>query len=110
VCRVAAALLAVIAPAATVAQETGLDSFVGTLSVEQGNVILTRCDIGNARYLLRDAAGAKAVARYRKDGTPAYADVIARYSEEGSRNVLTVTDLADLTPGRAAIFSMRLMR
>jgi hypothetical protein len=101
VCRVAAALLAVIAPAATVAQETGLDSFVGTLSVEQGNVILTRCDIGNARYLLRDAAGAKAVARYRKDGTPAYADVIARYSEEGSRNVLTVTDLADLTPGKS---------
>ena len=99
--RVAAALLAVVAPSATVAQETGLDSFIGTLSVEQGDVILTRCDIGNARYLLRDAAGSKAVARYRKDGTPAYADVIAHYSEEGSRNVLTVTDLADLTPGKS---------
>lgn len=99
--RVAAALLTVIAPSATVAQESGLDSFVGTLSVEQGDVILTRCDIGNARYLLRDAAGAKSVARYRKDGTPAYADVIARYSEEGSRNVLTVADLADLTPGKS---------
>lgn len=98
---VAAALLAVGAPSATLAQETGLDSFIGTLSVEQGDVILTRCDLGNARYLLRDAAGAKAVARYRNDGTPAYADVIARDSEEGSRNVLTVTDLADLTPGKS---------
>ncbi|MEG3175600.1 hypothetical protein U1872_05105 [Sphingomonas sp. RB3P16] len=99
--RVAAALLAVVAPSATVAQEAGLDSFIGTLAVEQGDVILTRCDIGNARYLLRDAAGAEAVARYRQDGTPAYAEVIARYSEEGSRNVLTVTDLADLTPGKS---------
>jgi len=98
---VAAALLAIVAPSATVAQETGLDSFVGTLSVEQGDVILRRCDIGNARYLLRDAAGAKAVARYREDGTPAYADVIARYSKEGSRNVLTVTVVADLTPGKS---------
>ena len=96
-----AALLAVAVPSATVAQETGLDSFIGTLSVEQGDVILTRCNIGNARYLLRDAAGANAVARYRKGGTPAYADVIARYSEKGSRNVLTVTDFADLTPGKS---------
>ncbi len=98
---VAAALLAVVAPSATLAQETGMDSFIGTLSVEQGNVILTRCDLASSRYLLRDAAGAKAVARYRKDGTPAYADVIARYSEEGSRNVLTVASFADLVPGKS---------
>lgn len=98
---VAAALLTVVAPSATVAQESGLDSFVGTLSIEKGDVILTRCDIGSARYLLRDGTGGKAVARYRKDGTPAYADVIGSVSKEGSRNVLTVTDFADLTPGKS---------
>lgn len=98
---VAAALLTVVVPSATAAQESGLDSFIGTLSIEKGDVILTRCDIGSARYLLRDAAGAKAVARYRKDGTPAYAEVIARYSEEDGRDVLTVTDFADLTPGKS---------
>ncbi len=99
--RIAAALLMVVAPSVTVAQDTGLDSFTGTLSIEKDEVILTRCDLGSSRYLLRDAAGATAVARYRKDGTPAYADVIARFSEEGSRNVLTVTGFADLTPGKS---------
>ena len=98
---VAAVVLAVVAPSGTAAQEAGLDSFMGTLSIEQGDVILTRCDIGSARYVLRDAAGANAVARYRRAPTPAYADVIARYSEQGRRNVLTVTGLADLTPGKS---------
>ncbi|WP_380787031.1 hypothetical protein [Sphingomonas sp. R86521] len=44
-------------PPATFAQEFSLDSFIGKLSVVRGEVILTRCDIGNSRYLLRDGFG-----------------------------------------------------
>lgn len=99
--RLAAAWLLVIAPSAAVAQEAGFDSFIGTLSLERGEVILTRCDLGNSRYVLRDAAEAQAVGRYRKYGKPAYADVIGSYSEEGDRNVLTVDDFADFQPGKS---------
>jgi hypothetical protein len=95
--RIAAAWLMAIAPSAASAEESRLDSFIGTLSIERGDVIFTRCDLGNSRYVLRDAAGAQAVARYRAYGKPAYADVMASYSEEGSRNVLTVVGAAGIS-------------
>lgn len=99
--RIAAACLVAIVPSAAVAQESGLDSFIGTLSIERGEVIFTRCDLGSSRYLLRDAVAAQAVASYKKNGRPAYADVVASYSEEGGRNVLTVDDFAAFEPGKS---------
>ncbi|MEG3088314.1 hypothetical protein [Sphingomonas sp. PB4P5] len=93
----------VIAPAAAVAHESRLDSFIGTLSIERGEVISTRCDLGNSRYVLRDATGAQAVTRYRAYGKPAYADVMASYSDEGSRNSCHLRDALDALsqPGAA---------
>jgi hypothetical protein len=97
--------LALVAPLPAVAQPSGMDSFIGTLSIERGEVILTRCDLAASRYLLRDEPGAQAVARYRKDGRRASADVMGSYSEEGDRNVLTVAEFLDYQPGKSCHLS-----
>ena len=97
--------LALVAPLPAVAQPAGMDSFIGTLSIEGGEVILTRCDLAASRYLLRDMSGAQAGARYRKDGRRASADVMGSYSEEGGRNVLTVAEFLDYQPGKSCHLS-----
>jgi len=97
--------LALVAPLPAYAQLSGMDSFIGTLSIERGEVILTRCDLAASRYLLRDVPGGQAVARYRKDGRRASADVMGSYSEEGDRNVLTVAEFLDYQPGKSCHLS-----
>lgn len=80
------------------ARAPSLDIFIGTLAVEQREVILTRCDLGSLRYLLRDDAKSHAVASYRRNARAAYAEVVGSYSEEAGRNILTVADFAEYTP------------
>ena len=53
------------------ADDAPLDIFIGTLAVEKNDVILTRCDLVQNRYILRDAKGSDAVAAYARDGRPA---------------------------------------
>ena len=75
------------------------DVFVGTLAVERGEVILTRCDIGSNRYVLRDEKGGSGVADYLKHGKPGAAEIVASYSEDEGRSILTVVDIGTVKPG-----------
>ncbi|MBD8620638.1 hypothetical protein IFT67_17080 [Sphingomonas sp. CFBP 13728] len=97
--------LALVAPLPAYAQPSGMDSFIGTLAIERGEVILTRCDLAASRYLLRDVPGAQAVTRYRKDRRRASADVMGSYSKEGDRNILTVAEFLDYQPGKSCHLS-----
>ncbi|QAY76503.1 hypothetical protein [Sphingosinicella sp. BN140058] len=78
-----------------------LDIFIGTLAVDKGEVILTRCDLGETRYRLHDGPGAQTVARYRANPGPAYAEVVASYGEQAGLPVLTVAEFAEIVPGRS---------
>ncbi len=101
--RIIAAMLAVsLISMHAAAQTSEADLFIGTLSLDQGEVILSRCDIANNRYVLRDDAETKsdAVAKFRAAGTPAYGEVIGRYFEEAGRSGLVVLQIENLTPGR----------
>ena len=84
----------VLALASSLAQsappENMADIFIGSLSVEDGTAILTRCDLGNSRYRLRDARGHHAVADYLRTGQPAVADVFGVYSETNGQDSLQV--------------------
>lgn len=76
-----------------------LDIFIGTLAVENGEVILTRCDLVENRYVLRDEKGGSAVGDYLKRGTPGSAEIIGSYSEGKGRSILTVADIDNIKPG-----------
>lgn len=77
-----------------------LDIFIGTLAVEKDDVVLTRCDLAQTRYVLHDAQGASAVAAYAGDGRAAYGEVIAAYREEHGRPALDVSAIENVTPGK----------
>jgi hypothetical protein len=82
-----------------------LDIFIGTIAIEQGGIILTRCDAARNRYLLRDGTGSDAIAQYRANGKPSYGEVVARYREEKGHPVLWVDSIDNLTPGRSCHLS-----
>ncbi len=94
------AAIAVGAPTAS-----AMDFYIGTLSVEDGSVVLERCDLGRTRYLLRDAEGAEAVAALRRMPPPArgfwYGEVIGDYVELADGHGLTVSAIEALAPGRS---------
>jgi hypothetical protein len=94
--------LAAATPAAAQSQP---DIFIGTLAREQGEVILTRCDLARTRYLLRDGDGSRAVAGFRAAPAPAYAEVIGEYREEGGRPALKVAGFAAQDTRRSCHFS-----
>lgn len=96
----ALAWLAAAANAAS-ADTPPVDIFIGTLGLDKGEVILTRCDLGETRYRLHDGPGAQAVARYRADAKPGYAEVVASYGEQEGAPVLTVTEFREIVPGRS---------
>jgi hypothetical protein len=79
------------------------DFYIGTLGVEDGQVILKRCDITGNRYVLRDAPDSetKVIANFLKSGTSAYGEVIGSYDEEGGVNRLAVHAIDNLTPGKS---------
>lgn len=83
------------------ADDAPLDIFIGTLAVEKNDVILTRCDLVQNRYILRDAKGSDAVAAYARDGRPAYGEVIGSYWEKDGHPALDVTAIDNVTPGRS---------
>jgi TonB family protein len=97
---VALLALALIAPTAAPAA----DIFIGTITAEGADLILTRCDIGDNRYLLRDEDKDGPVSALRKRlpsiTPPVYAEVIGEYGQEGEANLLTVTAIDAVTPNR----------
>jgi hypothetical protein len=95
----ATALLAVAMPAAA------LDLFIGTVAIENGDVVLTRCDLVQNRYVLKDLPKAKAVAtlltKLPTMKGPVYAEVIGEYAEDGKGdNLLNVDGIENVTAGK----------
>ena len=94
-----------LAAATPAAAQSGPDIFIGTLASEQGEVILTRCDLARTRYLLRDDKGSHLIAGYKADPVPGYAEVIGRYQEERGAPALMVSGFAARDPGRSCHLS-----
>lgn len=103
-----AALLALAATAAA-APAVAQDLFIGTVEAREDQVILTRCDLAQNRYVLRDRDGAaeKPVARLRERlrtlKAPVYAEVVGDYVEvQGEEpNGLDVIALETVTAGKS---------
>lgn len=108
-----AALCALTVTAAAAAPALAQDLFIGTVEVRQDQVVLTRCDLAQNRYVLRDrqvggeGEADKPVARLRERlktlKAPVYAEVIGDYvevqGEEG--NGLDVIGLENVTPAKS---------
>jgi hypothetical protein len=103
------AALCGLAAMATAAPVLAQDLFIGTLDVRKDQVVLTRCDLAQNRYVLRDRAGEseKPVARLRERlktlKAPVYVEVFGEYAEiEGEDgNALDVIGLENLTAGKS---------
>jgi len=103
--RTMAALSATALLAAAMPASAGLDLFIGTLTIENGEVVLTRCDIVQNRYVLKDLATTKAVAtlltKLPTMKGPVYAEVIGEYAEDGKGgNLLNVDGIENVTAGK----------
>ncbi|WP_068077281.1 hypothetical protein [Novosphingobium lentum] len=96
----AAAILMLAAGTANPADTPARDVFIGTLAIEDGQPILTRCDLAETRYRLHDAKGTAAVADFVKAGRPAYGEVIAAYTETDGQPELEVAAIEQITPGK----------
>jgi hypothetical protein len=94
-------LLILASSPAELSTEVMRDMFIGTLTMEQGQPVLTRCDVGETRYRLHDAKNSSAVADFSKDPRPAYGEVIAAYTEDEGRPALEVIAIDNLTPGKS---------
>ncbi len=84
----------------SIAEVPAQDIFIGTVAVENGLPVLTRCDLAETRYGLHDATGTSAVAAYTRDGRPSYAEVIGSYAEVDGQPALDVSAIDHLTPGK----------
>lgn len=97
------ALALIAIPGAALAQ----DVYIGTVDVEKDQVILTRCDLVENRYVLRDRQGETPVAKLRQRlktlKAPVYVEVIGEYveiqGEDG--NGLDVISLEHVTAGKS---------
>ncbi|TCS10199.1 hypothetical protein [Caulobacter sp. BK020] len=109
VSKPALAALCALAATAAAAPAVAQDLFIGTVEVRQDQVVLTRCDVAQNRYVLRDRQGEadKPVARLRERlktlKAPVYAEVIGDYveiqDEEGAG--LDVIGLDNVTPAKS---------
>lgn len=90
---------ALASPVRAAAHDT-VDIFIGTLAKEENELVLTRCDLGESRYLLIDAPNTSAVATARNGALPAYGEVIGSYFEKHGHAMLKVESIGHLTPGR----------
>lgn len=84
------------------AQMSSADIFIGTLAIEQGQVFLDRCALGDPRYVLRDDpdSDGNPLDAIREGAKGAYAEVIGIYSEVEGRHTLLVRRIENVTPDR----------
>ncbi|KXO80428.1 hypothetical protein AYK86_10315 [Acinetobacter venetianus] len=84
-----------------------MDMFIGTLSVKDKKAILTRCDLAENTYTLKDAdwAEKKAVENYlskaEKLKQPIYAEVLGAYKQEADTNVILVDSIENITEAKS---------
>ncbi len=84
-----------------------MDIFMGTLTIQDNKAILTRCDIAQNEYVLKDAdwSKQKAVSGFLSKATklkqPIYAEVIAAYKNEKDINILLVDSIENLTEAKS---------
>lgn len=84
-----------------------MDIFMGTLTIQNNKAILTRCDIAQNEYVLKDAdwSKKKAVSGFLSNATklkqPIYAEVIAAYKSEKDINILLVDSIENLTEAKS---------
>ena len=84
-----------------------MDIFIGTLTVQDKKAILTRCDLTQNEYVLKDAdwSKQKAVSSFLSKATtlkqPIYAEVIAAYKSEKDTNILLVYSIENLTEAKS---------
>ncbi|WP_278395541.1 hypothetical protein [Acinetobacter venetianus] len=84
-----------------------MDMFIGTLSVKDKKAILTRCDLAENKYTLKDAdwAKTKAVENYlskaEKLKQPVYAEVHGAYKQEADTNVILVDSIENITEAKS---------
>ena len=83
------------------------DVYIGTLSSENGKLILLRCDIAQNKYILQDKKNSKdkPVANYlkgskRKSGL-VYAEIWGDYDEKKGENYLLVKSIDNVTDGKS---------
>ncbi|GGL49511.1 hypothetical protein [Caulobacter rhizosphaerae] len=103
--------LCALAVAAAAAPAAAQDLYIGTVDVQKDQVILTRCDLAQNRYVLRDREGEgeadKPVAKLRERlktlKAPVYAEVIGEYVEVQGEdgNGLDVIGLENVTPAKS---------
>ncbi|WP_165184898.1 hypothetical protein [Caulobacter soli] len=83
------------------------DVYIGTVDVQKDQVILTRCDLADNRYVLRDQKGQTLVAKLRERlktlKAPVYAEVFGQYVEvpDEDGNGLDVIGLEHVTAGKS---------
>lgn len=107
--RPALATLCALVALTTAAPVLAQDLFIGTLDVHNDQVVLTRCDLVQSRYVLRDRAGEaeKPVAQLRERlktlKAPVYVEVFGEYAEITGEdgNALDVIGLENLTAGKS---------
>ncbi|WP_343611306.1 hypothetical protein [Novosphingobium sp.] len=96
--------LALAAAQPAMGQDGPNDVFIGTITIEQNAAVLSRCDLGNTPYVLRDAAGHHTVLDlvrgYRSGDQPIYGEVIASYQEQDGTNILTVASIESRKMGK----------
>ncbi|WP_343580601.1 hypothetical protein [Acinetobacter sp.] len=84
-----------------------MDIFIGTLTIQDNKAMLTRCDIAQNEYVLKDAdwSKQKAVSGFLSNATklkqPIYAEVIAAYKSEKDINILLVDSIENLTEAKS---------
>lgn len=87
--------------------QESMDIFIGTLTIQDNKAILTRCDIAQNEYVLKDAdwSNEKAVSGFLSKATklklPIYAEVIAAYKNEKDINILLVDSIENLTEAKS---------
>jgi hypothetical protein len=96
--------LALAAAQPAMGQDGPNDVFIGTITIEQNAAILSRCDLGNTPYVLRDAVGRHTVLDlvrgHRSGDQPIYGEVIASYQEQDGTNILTVASIRSRKMGK----------
>ncbi|WP_038345302.1 hypothetical protein [Acinetobacter sp. A47] len=84
-----------------------MDIFIGTLTIQDNKAMLTRCDIAQNEYVLKDAdwSKEKVVSGFLSNATklkqPIYAEVIAAYKSEKDINILLVDSIENLTEAKS---------
>ena len=104
-----AALCALAVTATAGGSALAQDLYIGTVDVQKNQVILTRCDLADNRYVLRDREGEaeKPVAKLREQlkalKAPVYVEVFGEYVEVQSEdgNGLDVIGLENVTAGKS---------